>query len=215
MSTPGGRFEDVTAARGLTLEGETGSYFKSSGVPIRWMAPEAFAFRGTPSVGPAGIFLGDTGTHEARPVSGVRIGAEIDGTGLTYKTLKDPVVSRFGCTIAFGATVAGSGVIPANNAVLMAGIVDGPPPSILAREGELAPGANGGVWKTFTSLAAPCGFTGPIFTAQLINKTVVSGVVSPSPSIVFFRTATKSAMPILPLFRASVSRLCGVLLAGW
>jgi hypothetical protein len=94
-------------------------------------------------------------------------GAGADGVPTTavFKSFKDPVVSGDG--IAFIATIAGAGVqADADTAVLSnsrAGSLE-----IIAREGGVAPGTNGALFKSFANVSMQSGTTtGTLFTAVL------------------------------------------------
>lgn len=71
--------------------------------------------------------------------------------GATFRAFKDPVASDDG-SIAVLATIAGATVARENNEVVV-WIKDGGPPSIVAREGDAAPGANGATFRSFRSVS--------------------------------------------------------------
>ena len=86
--------------------------------------------------------------------------------GVTFKAFKDPVIAADSAAIAFPATLAGTGVLPANDTSLWWQPASGAL-TLLAREGTAAVG--GGTWKGFASLALPGGATGPIFVGSLVQ----------------------------------------------
>jgi hypothetical protein len=127
----------------------------------RWSAP---ATAGPPPLkkqSGAGIFVGDTLV--------AKVGEAVPGlAGATFKVLKDPVIDRGG-HVAFLATITGTGVVtPSDDTMVVsngAGTL-----AVLAREGSSAPGANGAIFKGFTSVSIQ-GDTigGTIFTATLLQ----------------------------------------------
>ena len=96
----------------------------------------------------------------------------------TWKTFKDPILDETG-DVAWIGTLGGTAT-SANKAVL-GWSPEGGAPQIVARQGSLAAGAEGGVFGAFTSVALPDGGLGPLFTATLESKTPGSPATPPGP----------------------------------
>jgi hypothetical protein len=92
-----------------------------------------------------------------------------------FKSFKDPVtgLDRDGFPVdAFHATLSGGSTTNANDYSLWWWHSAAPALSLLAREGDPAPG--GGSWKSFTSLTTVPG-RGPAFTASLaVNRSAIT-----------------------------------------
>ena len=94
-----------------------------------------------------------------------RTGAIATGVAnATYSALKNPVFG--GAGLSFMGTIKGVGVNSANNDCIWSS-TSNYPEYLSAREGDIAPGTDGGVWKGFKEVAAPGGSVRTIFTALL------------------------------------------------
>jgi len=74
--------------------------------------------------------------------------------------------------------------------------------TLLAREGDLAPGAPANAqWKNFSSLAQPGGATGPLFTASLQKGTATvphpSGITSADDFALYGTTSLGAVFELL------------------
>jgi uncharacterized repeat protein (TIGR03803 family) len=133
----------------------------------QWKAP---AISGPPRI-PAqlgtGIFVND--------VLLLKVGDLVPGAGTgtlpadaTFKTLKHPVIDQGG-RVAFLATIKGTGVTASSDGVVMSAGRIGEL-EVLAREGEVAPGTGGAVFKSFTNVGIQGTATGgTVFTATLAS----------------------------------------------
>jgi len=113
----------------------------------------------------AGLFGGD----RKAPVLVARTGDAAPGAaGLHFARLDDPVVSGF--RIGFKAALAGQGANASNDdSVWVAQTGNQPSLTMLAREGQPAPGAPGAV---FASFETPAPFFTPVFVATLAGPGV-------------------------------------------
>jgi hypothetical protein len=98
-----------------------------------------------------------------------RVGDVVPGTGgATLANARDPLYN--GAQIAFPAKLGGAGVTSANDDAIIAGPVSAP--VVLAREGAQAPElAAGVVFRSFSSLALPRVFEGPVDVGEPLPTT--------------------------------------------
>lgn len=124
---------------------------------------------GVPSANAKGIFLNSGGGFGWEPLVRTGDATPIGASGSVFSAFKDPVNSLDSRDCAFVATVKGDGIDSAHNDVLwFSRGRDGVYP--VAREGDATvPDAPGAQWKSFASIAMPGGFTGPLFTANLVK----------------------------------------------
>ena len=103
-----------------------------------------------------------------------RKGDVVGESGVLWSSFNDPVLND-------ERDVAWIGTLSGTPTALNTAIAWNQPASgtqIVARKGYSAPGVEGGVFDTFTSMALPDGGVGPVFTATLLAKT---NGVSPGP----------------------------------
>lgn len=124
----------------------------------KWKSPASTGVKAQSGIG---IFVDDTliaKTTEAVP--GI--------TGAVFKAVKDPVIDAHG-HVAFLATITnvtgGSAVTPSNDTVVVSnasGTLE-----VLAREGDVAPDADGALYKAFSNVSVKDDST--LFTASLLQ----------------------------------------------
>ncbi|MBL9114317.1 MAG: PASTA domain-containing protein [Verrucomicrobiaceae bacterium] len=169
------RFNAVAQSGFQLMSGFTS---KAQGVPVM-TAKGCMAFHQTFSMPKGSGITSANNTGIVANIAGkwempARKGDLAGDTGMSWTSFADPVASDSGM-------IAWSGAITAANTARSTAIacaVSGGTPVVLARTGEEAPGCNGGVFQTFSSLALPGGASGPVFTAALASKI---GKTSPGP----------------------------------
>ncbi len=158
-----------------TIPGLSGNTISSFGLP--GFGPQNFAvlvhlapkIGDTTTTNKSAIITGRAGAaptlliRQGRPV--VKDAAGLPLTGVTVKTLSDPIVG-FDASVAFLETLNGFAP-PATAGAAVAYAADGQQVELLANSGAPAPG--GGHWRNFSSLVLPKEYaTGPIFSGTLL-----------------------------------------------
>lgn len=144
-----------------------------------------------------GVFLDDTLV--------AKVGQAVPGAGsggmpadATFKNFKDPVVDGGG-HVAFLAAIKGTGIIGTNDTVVVSN--GGGVLSVLAREGDVAPGTGGATFAGFTAVSiAGTATGGTIFTASLTTGSGTPAVGSSNRTGAWWLPSGESA--VLKLVRA-------------
>jgi|GEM_PF-2743317 len=154
----------ATGADGTVVSGATTAHLKSLGLPATGGTDDIAITRAAPDAGALGLFALNGG----QAASLVRVGdPAAQAGGALFKSFGDPIVSVDGAGYAFLAKLTGVGASSQTDTALYWGETGGAPSVLVAREGSPAPGTGGGVFKTFSSFAAPGGGQGPIVLAKL------------------------------------------------
>ena len=154
----------ANGAAGTGVSGETGVRLKALGLQAAGATDDDAIIRAAPSSGAVGIFAREAGSGLATGLARVG-GIAPQSGGATFKTFGDPILSADGASYAFVAKLAG--LTPQNDDAIGWGDAGASPHALIAREGGTAPGTGGGVFKKFSSLAAPGGGAGPLLFAKL------------------------------------------------
>jgi hypothetical protein len=149
-------------------------FFKSVGLPSR-SADGTLAIRGVPKTTPGGfpykptILLTDFQSDTPEALNS----GNIPETGMKFRSVRDPILSLDGSTVAAVASISFS---EPNDPKLNAAVWWSPEspqsPRVLAFQFRVAPDSNESVFKAVTSIAVPGGTCGPIFTATLLHRRV-------------------------------------------
>ncbi|MHA3770406.1 DUF7453 family protein [Verrucomicrobiota bacterium sgz303538] len=116
----------------------------------KWKAPAIKGATPLPAQNGTGIFINDALL--------VKVGESVPGAGANgipanaaFKSFKDPVMDQGG-RVAFLAMIGGTGVSVGNDGVVMSNGRSGTL-EVIAREGDIAPGTGGAVFKSFTNVS--------------------------------------------------------------
>ena len=154
------RKDEAVPGAGVDTRIQAGAVWAGFGTPAindfatvaflgRWKAPATKVPKVAAQSG-AGLFVGDT--------LAVKVGETVNGIpGAIFKSFKDPVMDGDG-NVACLAKIGGLGVTTSNNSVVVA-IPSGGPAFIVARQGDPAPQADNGTFKTFKSVSLQAGTT--------------------------------------------------------
>jgi hypothetical protein len=154
----------ATGSDGTEISGVADARLKSLGLMAAGGNNNIAITRAAPSNGAIGLFA----RNGEQAASLVRVGDTApQAGGALYKSFADPIVSADGAGYAFLAKLTGAGTTVQNDSAIYWGDAGGFPNVLVAREGAAAPGTEGGVFKAFSSLAAPGGGQGPILLAKL------------------------------------------------
>ena len=173
----------LLASHGSAAAVATGARWAEFGLPALSTDGGAIATLATLKVGPGGIAANSdsalvfSDTPATLEVIARENGPAPGAGGALFGAFIDPVVNA-DHTIAFAATLRGTGVTRSNALGLWAG--DSAAPVLIARTGGTATDADGqpiagAIWKLFTTHALPgCGASGPVFIARIAGTGITN-----------------------------------------
>ena len=150
--------DGAVAGAGVPGSGiQAGAKFTTFGIPsindagtpayvAKWAAPKIVT-PATPAQSGTGIFVGNPAALV------VKLGDPVPSiAGATFSAFKDPVLNADG-RIAFLATIKGTGILPAENQVLVTNAFAGGALTVVARAGQPSGESDGSLIKSFTDIS--------------------------------------------------------------